>query len=221
LTLGQRWITFAARDREENRLAEPEVNVKTVHETPQEQFSRVRTHVFWETLKRGLRTFLLFRPFVNAWIALRTGSLIHPLTSIDWNVKVGRRCFIGRATIDTLGGNGRIEIGDGAIIYTGCDLFCHHRSTIRIGANVLFTRQAAAVTGNHVFDKRDATIISQGIRTGDITIEDDCWIGYRAILLPGVHIGHGTVVAAGAVVTKDLPPMVVAAGVPAKILRER
>jgi acetyltransferase-like isoleucine patch superfamily enzyme len=190
-------------------------------ETPQEQFGRVRTHVFWETLKRGLRTFLLFRPFVNTYLALRTGSLIHPLASIDWNVKVGRRCFIGRATIDTLGGNGRIEIGDGAIIYTGCDLFCHHRSTIRIGANVLFTRQAAAVTGNHVFDNRDAPILSQGIRTDDITIEDDCWIGYRAILLPGVHIGHGTVVAAGAVVTKDLPPMVLAAGVPARVIRER
>jgi len=72
-----------------------------------------------------------------------------------------------------------------------------------------------------MFDRRDMPIIAQGIRTDDITIEDDCWIGYRAILLPGVHIEHGTVVAAGAVVTKDLPPMVLAAGVPAEIIRER
>ena len=190
-------------------------------ETPEQQFKRVRHHLFWEALKRGLRSFPLFRPLINIWLALRTHSIIHPLAAIDWNVAIGRRCFIGRATIDTLGGNGRIEIGDGSIIYTGCDLFCHHHSTIRIGRNVLFTRQAGAVTGGHVFADPNATIISQGIATADIVIEDDCWIGYRAILLPGVRMGQGTVVAAGAVVTKDLPPMVVAGGVPARVIRKR
>ena len=190
-------------------------------EKPAEQFNRVGGHVLRETLRRGLRTFILFRPFVNLVLAIVTRSIIHPLARIDWNVRIGRRCFIGRAVLDTLGGNGCIEIGDGSIVYSGAELLCHHGSTIRIGRNVLFTRQAGAVTGGHVFDDPNAPILSQGIRTADITVEDDCWIGYRAILVPGVRIGRGTVVGAGAVVTKDLPAHVVAGGVPARVIRER
>jgi acetyltransferase-like isoleucine patch superfamily enzyme len=190
-------------------------------ETPDQQFARVGRHLLVEVARHCLRTFILIRPFVNLWIALRTRSVIHPLACIDWNVRIGRRCFIGPATLDTLGGHGRIEIGDGTIIYSGCDLFAHHHSTIRLGNNVLFTRGAGAVSGGHRFSDRNATIISQGIVTADITVEDDCWIGYRAILLPGVHVGRGTVVAAGAVVATDLPPLVVAAGVPARVVRER
>ena len=190
-------------------------------ETPEQQFGRVRYHVVREVLKRGLRGFFLIRILVNLWLMLRTRSLIHPLARIDWNVSIGRRCFIGLCVIDTLGGNGRIEIGDGSIIYSGSELLCHHDSRIIIGRDVLFTRHAAAVTGSHKFDRREASIISQGIATADIVVEDDCWIGYRALLLPGVHVGKGTVVGAGSVVTKDLPPMVIAAGVPAEIVRER
>jgi acetyltransferase-like isoleucine patch superfamily enzyme len=190
-------------------------------EPPREQFTRVAGHVLRESFWRAVRMCLPVRLAANLWLMLRTGSLIHPLARIDWNVRVGRRCFIGRATLDTLGGNGRIEIGDGSIIYTGVELLCHHRSTIRIGRNVLFTRQAAAVTGGHVFDDPNAPIISQGIRTADITVGDDCWIGYRAVLLPGAKIGSGTVVAAGAVVAGELPERVVAGGVPARVIRQR
>jgi len=190
-------------------------------EQPDRQFSRVASHVVRETLWRALRTCLVVRPLVNLYLAIRTRSIIHPLARIDWNVRLGRRCFIGNAVLDTLGGNGRIEIGDGSIIYSSAELLCHHRSTIRIGRNVLFTRGAGAVTGGHVFDDPSATILSQGIRTADITVGDDCWIGYRAILLPGVRVGQGTVVGAGSVVTHDLPERVVAGGVPAKVIRNR
>ena len=190
-------------------------------ETPQQQFDRVRYHVVREVLKRGVRSFFLVRILVNLWLMLRTRSLIHPLARIDWNVRLGRRCFIGSCVIDTLGGNGLIEIGDGSIIYSGCELLCHHNSRIVIGRDVLFTRHAAAVTGGHVIEDREASIISQGIATADVVVEDNCWIGYRATLLPGVRVGKGTVVGAGSVVTKDLPPMVIAAGVPAEVVRER
>jgi len=190
-------------------------------EQPAEQFKRVGGHIAAETLRRSLRTCLPVRALANLWAALRTRSIIHPLARIDWNVRIGQRCFIGKATLDTMGGRGRIEIGDGSIVYSSAELLCQPDSAIRIGRNVLFTRGAGAVTGGHVFDDPDATIISQGIRTADITVEDDCWIGYRAILLPGVRVGQGTVVAAGAVVSKDLPPKVVAGGVPARVIRPR
>lgn len=56
---------------------------------------------------------------------------------------------------------------------------------------------------------------------GDITVEDDVWIGYRAVILSGVHIGQGAVIAAGAIVTKDVPPYAVVGGIPAKIIKYR
>ena len=56
---------------------------------------------------------------------------------------------------------------------------------------------------------------------GDIIIDDDVWVGYGATILSGVHIGQGAVVAAGAVVTKDIPPYAIAAGVPAKVVKYR
>lgn len=192
-----------------------------MHETTDQQFARVGGHVLRETLRRGLATGILWRPLVNLVRAFAARSLIHPLARIDWNVTLGRRCFIGRATLDTLGGRGRIIVGDGSLVYSGAELRCHHGSTIRLGRRVLFTRGAAAVTGSHVFDDPSAAIIAQGIRTADITVEDDVWIGYRAVLLPGARIGRGTVVGAGAVVSGRLPPGVVAGGVPARVIRQR
>lgn len=56
---------------------------------------------------------------------------------------------------------------------------------------------------------------------GDIIVEDDVWIGYGATILSGVHIGQGAVVAAGAVVAKDVPPYAVVGGVPAKVIKYR
>lgn len=56
---------------------------------------------------------------------------------------------------------------------------------------------------------------------GDIVVEDDVWIGYGATILSGVHIGQGAVVAAGAVVSKDVPPYAIVGGVPAKVIRYR
>lgn len=61
----------------------------------------------------------------------------------------------------------------------------------------------------------------EGISKGDITVDDDVWIGFRSTILSGVHIGQGAVIAAGAVVTKDVPPYSIVAGVPAKVIKYR
>lgn len=61
----------------------------------------------------------------------------------------------------------------------------------------------------------------EGVSKGDIIIEDDVWIGYRSTILSGISIGQGAVVAAGSVVTKDIPPYAVVGGVPARILKYR
>nr|WP_143033346.1 DapH/DapD/GlmU-related protein [Prevotellamassilia timonensis] len=56
---------------------------------------------------------------------------------------------------------------------------------------------------------------------GKVIIEDDCWIGFNVIILPGVTIGKGSIIGAGAVVTKSIPPYSVAGGVPAKVIKSR
>ena len=61
----------------------------------------------------------------------------------------------------------------------------------------------------------------EAVTKGDIIVDDDVWIGYRATVLSGVHIGKGAIVAAGAVVTKDVPPYAIVGGVPAKIIGYR
>ena len=61
----------------------------------------------------------------------------------------------------------------------------------------------------------------EGIAKGDIAVDDDVWIGYGATIMSGVHIGQGAVVAAGAVVTKDVPPYAIVGGVPAKVIKYR
>lgn len=61
----------------------------------------------------------------------------------------------------------------------------------------------------------------EGLSRGDIVVDDDVWIGYGATIMSGVHIGQGAVVAAGAVVTKDVPPYAIVGGVPAKVIKYR
>lgn len=61
----------------------------------------------------------------------------------------------------------------------------------------------------------------EGISKGDIIVADDVWIGYRAIIMSGVRIGQGAVIAAGAVVTSDVPPYAIVGGIPAKIIKYR
>lgn len=61
----------------------------------------------------------------------------------------------------------------------------------------------------------------EALSKGDIVLDDDVWIGYHTTILSGVHIGQGAVIAAGAVVTKDIPPYAIVGGVPAKIINYR
>ncbi|MBI5750778.1 MAG: acyltransferase [Hydrogenophilales bacterium] len=74
---------------------------------------------------------------------------------------------------------------------------------------------------DHGFDDVSIPMKSQGINTRPVKIEDDVWIGHGAIILRGVTIGAGAVVAAGALVNKDVPPYAIVGGVPAKVIRMR
>jgi acetyltransferase-like isoleucine patch superfamily enzyme len=107
-----------------------------------------------------------------------------------------------------------ITIGEATILGFWATL--DGRMGIEIGRNVNFSSEVALWTLQH--DPQSPTFEMEG---GSIVIEDEAWISFRATILPGVRIGRGAVVAAGAVVTKDVPAYAIVGGVPAKVIGER
>lgn len=91
---------------------------------------------------------------------------------------------------------------------------------VTIGSHVNLAQGITVTALNHNFENAEKHIDEQGVSTTPVTIEDDVWIGANAVILPGVHIGNHCVVAAGAVVTKDVPPHSLVGGVPAKIMKQ-
>lgn len=91
---------------------------------------------------------------------------------------------------------------------------------VTIGSHVNLAQGITVTALNHNFEDSDKRIDEQGVSTTPVIIEDDIWIGANAVILPGVTIGNHSVVAAGAVVTKNVPPHSLVAGVPAKIIKQ-
>lgn len=112
-----------------------------------------------------------------------------------------------------------LEIGDGTHIRTGATFYCSN--SIKIGKNVLVGRNAMFSDLSHRYDDLQQPIKTQPITSsGWIIVEDDCFIGHGAMILPNVRIGKHSVVGAGAVVRTDVPPYSVVAGNPAAIIRQ-
>jgi maltose O-acetyltransferase len=111
-----------------------------------------------------------------------------------------------------------LEIGD----YSGLGLNARLDGPgIVIGNYVLMAPDVVILTGNHMHSDITRPMMAQGIETAPVIIEDDVWIGTRALLLPGIRIGRSSIIGAGAVVAKDIPPFSVVVGNPAKVVRKR
>jgi acetyltransferase-like isoleucine patch superfamily enzyme len=140
-------------------------------------------------------------------------------------IKLGNRVTIGKYAIirpsNIYGGpiGEGLTMGDNSNIgpynYIGCS------GKITIGNNVMLAPRVSIYAENHVFDHPEILIRDQGVEKKEVIIEDDCWIAANSILLAGVTIGKGSVVAAGSVVTENVPPYSVVAGVPAKWIKSR
>ena len=111
---------------------------------------------------------------------------------------------------------GDVIIGD----YTRIGLHNTIIGPVTIGNHVNLAQGITVTALNHNFEDPNKRIDEQGISTTPVVIEDDIWIGANAVILPGVTIGHHSVVAAGAVVTKNVPPHSLVAGVPAKVIKQ-
>jgi acetyltransferase-like isoleucine patch superfamily enzyme len=126
------------------------------------------------------------------------GAVLHVYNFRDIphsGISVGRNCLIGEYSV--LRGQGGITIGD----------------------NVYTAPHVQMLAVEHVHDDPSRPVVDQGITAQGIVVEDDAWIGAGALILDGVRVGKGAVVGAGAVVTRDVPPHAVVAGVPAEVVR--
>ena len=112
---------------------------------------------------------------------------------------------------------GGISIGSGS----GLGVNCSVHGPLKIGNNVMMGPNVTILTHTHNIERTDIPMGQQGMRVAEVVIGNDVWIGMRVIIMPGVSVGHGAVIGAGAVVVKDVPPYAIVGGVPAKIIRYR
>lgn len=139
--------------------------------------------------------------------------------SIGDKVNIGARCRI--AIQDSLSENAELSIGDCVNIGDDSHISCANR--IVLGISVRMGRKVMINDSSHGSFTKESLDIPPNYRPliskGAIIIEDYVWIGENVIILPNVSIGHNSVIAAGAVVTKSIPPYSLAAGVPAKVIK--
>lgn len=130
------------------------------------------------------------------------------------NVNIKRGAFFGSGK--------NIEIGDNSDI--GLDAYIagiDRGGELVIGNNVMMAPHVTILTLSHNYDNPEIPINQQGSYPTKVIIDDDVWIGYRAIILPNITIGKGAIIGAGAVVTHNVPPYKIVGGVPAKIIKDR
>lgn len=119
-----------------------------------------------------------------------------------------------------------LSVGDGTSIPKGSTIYCTD-APLTIGRKVIFGPRPTIITGDHRTDIIGKYIIDvtvqEKLQENDqpVVIEDDVWCGANVTILKGVTIGRGSVVAAGAVVTKSFPPYSIIGGVPARLLKKR
>ncbi len=144
-----------------------------------------------------------------------TGVLVfHPE-----NIELGENVYVGHQAI--LKGYHRNTMRIGDETWIGQQSFLHSAGGIDIGARVGIGPGVRIITSAHGEVGRDTPILSSPLEFAPVVIEDDCDIGVSATILPGVRIGRGAQIGAGAVVTEDVPPYSIAMGVPARVTRER
>ena len=146
-------------------------------------------------------------------------------SKVYWNVRMDtppyRRFWLGKKSVIESyccinNAVGDVTIGD----YTRIGIHCTVIGPVCIGNHVNLAQGITVTALNHNFADTNSMIDEQGISTKPVIIDDDVWIGANAVILPGVTIGRHVVVAAGAVVTKDVPPYSLVAGVPAKVIKQ-
>lgn len=165
-----------------------------------------------------------------------TGKMLYNLIAKHMPLSDGRmsfgskklRAFCGKLILKHCGTNVNIEkgaqfssevsLGDNS----GIGVNAMISSFVTIGNDVMMGPECIILTANHGMERKDIPMWRQPFsEPRPVVIGDDVWIGARVIILPGVHVGSGSVIGAGSIVTKDVAPGSIVAGNPAKLIRMR
>lgn len=167
------------------------------------------------------------RKITGYLLYLLFSSLPHYQLGLNWRISNFLRSCACRLYLESCGKkidigrriklSSKISIGDSSSLGD----YGFFIGTVKIGDNVMIAPECAFIAANHKFDNLSIPMNLKGTKFCGITIKDDVWIGYRAIILDGVTIGSGSIIAAGAVVTTNVPPYAIVGGIPAKVLKFR
>ncbi len=147
------------------------------------------------------------------------------INALSYNgVEIGNNFTLGKYAIIECTGvlrnvGSSLKIGDNVGINHYC--FIGVRGDITIGNNVIFGPRVNIFSENHNYEDLNIPIKNQGVTKSKTNIGNDVWIGANVSIMSGVTIGDGCIIAAGAVVTKDIPSYSIIGGVPAKIIKNR
>ena len=178
-------------------------------------FAQLGTLAFIETgvelkstgsISLGKRTVVQGNVHLNGW-------------HLDSSIDLKEFAYLDRGVNITVHEQGHIEIGPRT--YVGPYTCIAGPGPVSIGKQCLISSHCGIYGNNHVFDDPNAYIRKQGFTCKGIVIEDDCWLGTGVRVLDGVTVGYGSVIGAGAVVTKDIPPYSIAVGIPARVIGQR
>lgn len=132
-------------------------------------------------------------------------------------LKIDRNVVLNDYALVIIGPGSSLEIGDSTYVGRYCEISSNADS--RIGRRCAIAAFCAIIDTDHVYQDPRRPIAAQGAKSAAVHVEDDVWLGYRTTVLKGTRLGRHSVVGAGGVVTRDVPPLSVAVGVPARVIK--
>ncbi len=161
-------------------------------------------------------TFLKLRLYKIDYSVLLRGNNFF-FQSTKRAVNISKNTIIGKNTRISAGGNGKVYIGESVLI-DDCTFIMAHEKIV-IGKNTKIAAFCFITDFNHKYTDIKKTVKEQGYETKPVTIGENVWVGTHVVILPGVTIANRSVIGAGSVVTKNIPPNSVAVGNPARVIK--
>jgi acetyltransferase-like isoleucine patch superfamily enzyme len=179
-----------------------------------------RKRRWYERNRRPLRRWRINRHMARAGAFIRYPVEGEVLEALDQGrLAIGEGTLLEPGCWLTLGPRARIQIGRGCFLNRGTMLAAVDR--IEIGDHVMFANNCFVGDGDHRYDDPDRPVTWQGFTSqGPVRIGSNCWFGVNCVVTSGVSLGERCVIGANSVVIDDLPPGVIAAGAPARVIRE-
>lgn len=178
----------------------------------------------WQKIRNRLHTHYFGMRYAK-YVKIGAGAVVFPKVMLNpfgrnarnLEIELGPKTLLFPYVL--IQGSGKFSLGDRSFIGSFSVIGCNER--VEIGKSVMIAQNVSIRDTDHGFEDLQVPMIDQGIRTAPVIIRDNVWIGHGAVITKGITIGSGAIIAANAVVTKDVPENAIVGGVPAKIIRYR